>query len=929
MNKVRRFIEHVLSFSTAHLWIVGLLGVAAVIQGFNVALFDSFTGGSYLGTYGTRDLAFNFLMAAVMLSFCGWIALKIERRFGNGFILFLILSAIVQGAVFYAWQYMHIHMAIDILFFMKWGYRFVVFTGFWAYVFRYIELSLKSKRFLFLVVCEFIGFLFGGIYSYFFLSILGASAFFISFLMNVFVLVALLWKVSYFEKTTPELQLKKNGGVAEKIQLKLLYLIYSIAFLFMSVVAYIDYTLCLQSIKMFGRDIEANVRFFAVVWILFALSALFLLSALYSLRKGFRITTPMTILTFLPLVCCLGVQANLLWIILFSKVVLDLIGYFCVTYYFRIIPRPLSHGRKGRLKVMRLIIAQPFGFAFTALIFYFIPYSQSSLLFGCILSLIFLLTFYDCQHEYYKVLLSAFKTFRWRGGHLMLYNKKVLNYIEEKASSSKADEAVYFLRVLENAHVGNLKKHLHHALKHSDVQVRLFALKCIERNKLRMFKKTLSDMIDKDENPLVRQAALDVFCALGEKYAVEKAILYLDDPVLRKGAIIGLLKSGGEEILIASEGVNKLAYSNKVECRLEAAQILQETGLKGFFRIAQNLIDDKDVRVQKAGLLAAGRLTHTGLLKSIFKALNKMDLRDEAISALKMFGPSAYPFIEKAFADKERTELCKKTLISFLGISEDVAAKKLLLKALKTMDFKLRLYALYFLKNMHSKFSKKAIKKIFVPLIKMDFTQALTSLLLIRDFHFSPNYDAQSSFEMLCDSLKKDFERIRQSLLLEIYFCFPSPLMEQSVDILLSQTSSAQQQVAESTLDDLLPKSYSKIKWVLKDLSFEDRLAYVSSDKETDQQSLPDKFAFILRGKSYRSSWTKAVALSCVRKMDYAALLPEVESLLTDKSAIIRENALWALERLVSSQKELKKIVEPCLNDEKLNIRQLAKEILK
>ena len=82
-------------------------------------------------------------------------------------------------------------------------------------------------------------------------------------------------------------------------------------------------------------------------------------------------------------VCCLGAKADLSWVILFAKVVLDLISYFCIGYYFRIIPRPLSHDRKSRLKVARLIIAQPLGVALSALIFYFLPNEQN--VFSCII----------------------------------------------------------------------------------------------------------------------------------------------------------------------------------------------------------------------------------------------------------------------------------------------------------------------------------------------------------------------------------------------------------------------------------------------------------------------------------------------------------------------------------------------------------------
>ena len=929
MRRLKKFIEHVMSFSSAHLFVVALLGISAILQAFNIALFDSLVSGLYVSSFGLRDLAFNFLLGAVFLSLCGYVSLKTERRFGNGFIPYLLLFLVLQSALFMLYHLKATVLSIDILFFIKWGYRLLLFTGFWSFAFRYIELSMKSKRFLFLVVCEFIGFLSGGLLTYFAIDFLGQDTLFVLSSMSLLILIALLWKISGIEKVMPELQLKKNGGVFEKIQLRLVYLIYSLTFFFMSMTAFVDYTLCLEVTRLNPLSVESSVRFFAVVWSLFGASALFLVALLYTLRRSLPIVNGMMILSFVPLVCVLGVDAQILWVVLFAKVILDLTSYFCVGYYFRILPRPLSHGRKSRLKAARLIIAQPMGFALTALVFYFMPYQQTALLFACGLSFVFLLNIFDCQAEYAKVLLSAFKTFRWRGGRVMMRNEKVLKFVQDKAKSLNAQEAIYFLRVLEEAQVSNLKSHLRHALAHPDEQVRLFALKSIERNNLRMFKKTLSDVMDKDESPLVRQSALDVFCSLGEKYGVEKAVLYLDDVVLRKGALIGLLKSGGQEVLIASEGVNKLATSKNPLHRLEAAQILQQTGLKGFFRLVQKLINDDDVRVQKTALLAAGKMQHFGLIKLIFKALNKMELRDEALQALRMFGASAYPHIEAALSDDEPTDLCKKTLISFLWISEDIESKKVLLKTLKNMPFKLRVYALYYLKNTPLKLSKKFIRQTFIPLIETDFTQALTTLLLIKDFRFSPIYDAQNAFEGLCASLQKDFDKIRQSLLLEIYFYFPSILMKQAVDLLLSDASSEQERkMAESTLDDLLPKSYKKLYLIIKDMPFEERLNRIPSRRLKKEQSMSEQLSFILQSRSYRSAWTKVMALSCIRKLDDISQIKQVQEMLSDNSPIIRENALWVLERLVPDKKELKKMIQVCLKDNQALIRQLALEIL-
>ena len=151
MRRLKKFIEHIMSFSSAHLFVVGLLGIGAILQAFNISLFDSFVSGMYVSAFGTRDLAFNFLMASVFLSLCGYFALKIERSFGKGFISILLMFATFQSVLFVLYRCFQIPLSVDILFFIKWGYRLILFTGFWAFAFRYIELSMKSKRFLFLV----------------------------------------------------------------------------------------------------------------------------------------------------------------------------------------------------------------------------------------------------------------------------------------------------------------------------------------------------------------------------------------------------------------------------------------------------------------------------------------------------------------------------------------------------------------------------------------------------------------------------------------------------------------------------------------------------------------------------------------------------------------------------------------------------------
>jgi hypothetical protein len=227
-----------------------------------------------------------------------------------------------------------------------------LFGGFWNYAFRFIELNLKSKRFLFLIVCEMFGFFACGLFVYFVANILSLKLLFILLGVSTLGLFILLVRVSAFEKITPELQQKKNGGINEKTQKMLVYLIYTTAFLFSAIFAFIEYTLCLEALKTVGKEIPTLIRFLGMVWSLIGGFSLFLLSILYTLRRSFHITTPLTILSFLPLTCILGYFSNILWIVLFSKVCMELILYFCMGYYFRMLIRPLSRSPKAKIRTI-------------------------------------------------------------------------------------------------------------------------------------------------------------------------------------------------------------------------------------------------------------------------------------------------------------------------------------------------------------------------------------------------------------------------------------------------------------------------------------------------------------------------------------------------------------------------------------------------
>lgn len=925
---IRRFFEKLLSVPAEQMKLFSLLALASFLQSLQMVFLDAVSSGVYLGTYGVIDLAFTFVWGGMLLIIAGfWIA-SLEHQFGAGFIGFLGTAFVVQ--VLLLWGYENgIKVSVDIAFGIKFAYRLILFAGFWALALRFLTLDLQSKRFLGVVLFDFLGVVTGGLIVWTLLPVWGISFFWFVSVGLLFALMGVCSRLLSFQKQAPEILPKKNGGVREPTQLKLMYLIFGVAFVYAASRCLIEYILCIDVLQIKGLSLDSIAALFGGIWALVGLSCFVGMVILYRLRHAFHIMYGMFMLACLPVVSYLGWAAQMVWVVFFAKVLFEALSYCCVAYYFRMIPRPLSHGHTYRLKIFRLCLFEPVGFIMVGSVFYFFPFAQAAVFLSVILTCVFIALLLDGQTEYAKVLLSAFKTFRWRGGRLIITNPKVIAFITEKTNSQNADEVIYFLRVLEDARFNRFPSFLRKALKHSDERVRCFALSRIEKGGYRMFRKAMADVLDKDDSPLVRQTALRVLCAIKEKYSEEKAILYLDDPDLRKGALIGLLKTGGEGILIASEGLNKLAFSNNPKHRLEAAEILEQTALKGFFRLVLRLMQDENWQVREQALLAAGRIAHPQFLPVIFKSLNSLRLRDKALQALKEFGPKAYPAIEQALMSNERTQMCKRTLVSYLWISEEADAQNVLMSVLQKTPFSLRFDILRHLKVSDVRVGKRKRQRIFIPLIETDFRQAITVLLLIKDLQVAPTHDAEESFGLLRDSLKAEFFKIQKSMLMELEILLDLQLFRQAVDVMLSHDTTPEQKVAAAgMIEDLLPKKLLSVRSIIKEMDFETRLEKLPAAHRMNENNLSDQLTFIMSSWSYRSHWTKACALYCIRKLGDVTLLPSVKEALKDKNPLIRENAVWALGRLIASPKELRKLVLPFKKDENAAVRATAAAVL-
>src|SRR5207245_3750373 len=172
-------------------------------------------------------------------------------------------------------------------------------------------------------------------------------------------------------------------------------------------------------------------------------------------------------------------------------------------------------------------------------------------------------------------------------GALLVKDRSMTAALEKGLRSQHPGEVIYSLGVLEELGHGTLPALLEGVLAHPAEAVRRDALARIERLRLTALAGRVLERVRRDDAPGVRAAALRTFAALGECDLMAQVAPYLadPDPRLRIGALVGLLRGGDVDgVLAAAEALRDLAGSSKVTDRQLVAQAIGESGIAGLAR---------------------------------------------------------------------------------------------------------------------------------------------------------------------------------------------------------------------------------------------------------------------------------------------------------------------------------------------------------
>lgn len=449
-------------------------------------------------------------------------------------------------------------------------------------------------------------------------------------------------------------------------------------------------------------------------------------------------------------------------------------------------------------------------------------------------------------------------------------------------------------------------------LHHPSPTVRLDGLARLERLGDPTLLPAIQQGLQRDPDPQVQAAALRTWAALGGLTDPAAIDHYLGEsaPALRQAAMIGLLRSGAlEGIMAVGETLTRLVASPLVADRLFATQVLGESRLTGLYRPLLKLLHDADPSVQQAALGAVAHIQHPLLWPQVIAALAAPQTRAAAQTALVVGGEAVLPALQQALAHPGQAPAHVRQLRIILarvcGRVGSPACCALLVTQIDYPDPAVRLRALMALHQCGYR-ADAATRLLLEGGLQAEIAHAIWLLTLL----LSLGEPAPEPLRLLGQTLRTCLGQQQARLFLWLAPLY-DPAILQRVRTALALAPGLQRRPTEEqrayaleTLDLLLPKAISKQLFVLlDDLPPAQQRKQLAGDAPWTPLRLPAALASMISGdERWVTPWLRTVALYTVAYTPAVQADPALQAAVlgatTAAEPLVQETATWVLARL-------------------------------
>lgn len=858
-----------------------------------MAFFYVAANSIFLAHFPIRDLALIYIGSSVALLIIGRLYAAAEHRFSVKQFMVIVMGFVLISVVLLRCGFYFGEVAWTAILVMIW-YRVIYLLcslEFWGITALLFDVR-QGKRLFSLIS---VGDVFPKILGYSSIAILihyvavnnlltvaGAC-----FLISLFILRIII-------KHTPSSVIEQQDDQREKIgsthflsqffHNELITVLSVTAFLVMIAITFIDFTFLSNTKHQHQTDIEfANFlgAFFTYVYSIIIVIKIFFSSRIINKLgvKKIMFILPVVLL-IISLVICFSPMfsienAQLVFLFSTMMVISEVFKRTLHEPVFLSLFQPLS--KKLRLHGHTVVkgLVEPFALGLTGVILYLLNKTVGTnnlliinyFILGSIICWLIVTRLLGAK--YFDVLKRAVNKRFIGGQEISIKDKNTLKILKNKLQSPRPEEVIYSVELLQKLRVDDFNDIVISLLSHQDINVQLHALKKVENIRVRKALPELKLLIENGQSVSIKEAAIRIYCSF-ENDVPENILPLLShgDIHIRKGAMIGLMKSGGvEAMLLAGQQLLGFINSDKTNDKILAIEVIGELKIKNFHQPIIRFMSDEEKVVREKAIEASGRLLNPLLIPYIIDFLKHPDFAEKAMNSLTLFSEDALDYFEQLLNTKEHFDI--EQIIRICKVCGRINHHKSGIILITLLD------------NQNINIRNEALSN----LVLLNYSASENNKVLINTYlekGFDKIYFCLVAYEALGD--EGYYEWFRNAMLLEVnqgverIFNFLCLLYNSSTVLKAKEgyylNSKEQKANAMELLENLISKKLqSSIFPILEDIPVSSKISQLSKSYH-NTISQPDKIIqYVLKESDKRFNiWTQVTAIH-----SYSELNPEFE----------------------------------------------------
>ncbi len=596
---------------------------------------------------------------------------------------------------------------------------------------------------------------------------------------------------------------------------------------------------------------------------------------------------------------------------------------------------PVASHRRGRAKAFIDGIVKPASIAVSGVVLYLAGrYAVAE-------DLAFALAYFDLgalaiwiafilriRREYVRSLIDTLSEHRldMTGRWAPVVDESTHRILQERLHSEDEQEVLTILDLLPSLNL-NVHEELLRLLGHSSERIRIRSLELIgDSGQLEGADRI--EALFRDPSPTVRSAAIRAFCAVGRERGTRAVSKFLHDAdsEVRAAAVAAMITHGGlDGILTAAETLKRFLDSHRPEERLHGARVLGDIKVRNFFQPVLRLLQDDDPRVRIAAIEAAGQMRSPELVLALIYKLADPVAAMAAVRALVAHGPDVERTLFKVLQNTREDIRVRRRLPKILERVGSPSSFDGLLANLDTKDPELKAQiaqaaARIRERNPHLSVDERRLDAAVREQLKGAY-QILNILLDLR----------LPSDHLLAEALHSRHKSHLALVFGLLEIRYPAQTI-QLVRANLDTDNRAIRANALEIVDNVLGKEEARLLLPLLEDGFTLE-AWVQKGREAFATERRPAEQWLERLVDDPHPWIVSCTLYHVADLRLTRFIARARGHLDSKDPIVRETAVWALDRLLthdpsSVDLELKSHARRLTTDNVVEVRRAAEQLL-